>query len=101
MGAVSCRKSFERGSVHQKNVRPAVVVVIENGYAGSGGLDDVFLRVFPAKDLGHGQAGFFCRVNEIGDGRGFSGFSGRHGDKDEEDRQSCGGWEHTRLRRKN
>ena len=100
-GRRSRRKSFERGAVHQENVGPAIVVVVENRDAGAGGLDDVFLGVLAAEDLGHGQAGFFRDVNEVGDGRGFSALGDGSGDKDEERRQSCSGWERTRLRRKN
>ena len=97
----SGRKSLERGAVHQENIGPAIVVVVENRNAGSRGLNDVFLGVFSAKDLGHGQAGFLRRVNEVGDGRGFSALGDGSGDKEDERRQSCSGWEHTRLARKN
>src|SRR6185369_8140428 len=100
-GRRSCRKSFKRGAVYQENIGPAIVVVIENRRAGSGGLDDVLLSVFPAENLGHGQPGFFCRVHEIGDGRAFSALGDGSGDQGEKPRQSCSGWENTRLRRKN
>src|SRR5436309_3204134 len=37
------RRSLHPGAAEQKDVRPAVVVVIEKGYATAVGLEDVFL----------------------------------------------------------
>ena len=54
-GALPGRKPFELRAIHQKDVGPAVVVVVENRDAGSGGFDDVFLGVEPPK--------MFCAVS--------------------------------------
>ena len=61
------RKSFQRRAVDDENVRPAIVVVVEDGNPGSGRLNDVFLRVLAAEDNGRSQAGFLGDVDEIGD----------------------------------
>src|SRR5215813_1413159 len=41
-------KTFERGPVDEKNIQPAVVIVVNQGDAAAGGLDDVFLLGFRA-----------------------------------------------------
>ena len=88
----SGRKRFEPGSVHQKNIGPAVIVVIKDRDAGAGGLDDVFLGVDAAEDLLHGEARFFGYVGEVGDRFGWRGslcvwVLGRN--RRDECRQSC------------
>jgi len=69
---VICRAStgwlIQCGSIHDEDVWPAVVVVVENSYAGAGGLDDVFLRLFIAGDNLELQAGFFGDVLKVRDG---------------------------------
>ena len=65
-GTLPGGKSFERRAIHQKNVGPAVVVVVEDRDAGSGGFDDVFLGVDAAENVLRGQAGFF---GDVGEGR--------------------------------
>jgi len=65
-GSFARGKTFQSCAVHQKNVGPAVVIVVENGGAGAGGLDDVLLRVLAAEDDGRGQAGFLGNVGEVG-----------------------------------
>ena len=44
-------KSFEGRAIHQKNIRPAIIVIIEDCRTRSGSLDDVFLRVLPSEDV--------------------------------------------------
>ena len=80
-GSLPSRKFRELGfvqlrSIHQENVGPAIVVVVEDGDAGAGGLDDVFLGLDTAKDFLHGEAGLFADIGEIRDwllGRGCPG----------------------------
>jgi hypothetical protein len=57
-------KSFELRAIHQKDVRPAVVVIVENCDAGSGGFDDVFFAVDAAESVLRGEAGFLGQVDE-------------------------------------
>ena len=64
------RGRVEACPVDNENVRPAVVVVIEDGDARSGGFDDVFLAVHAAENYGIGKARFFCDVGEMGEGFG-------------------------------
>ncbi len=99
---LSCGKALESGSIHQKNVGPTVVVVIENCDAGSGGLDDVFLCLPPAEDIGQGQARLFRDIGEVGDGGSIPGVGGgsRKSENDEKRSQSAGSNECTRPLRK-
>ena len=68
LGASPGGQSVEPGAIDQKNVGPAIIVVIEDGDAGAGGLDDVFLGVDAAEDFLHGEAGFFGDIGEVGEG---------------------------------
>lgn len=54
-------------AIDDEDVGPAIIIEIENGHAGSGGLDDVFLGDLAAENHGRGQAGFTGFVDEIGD----------------------------------
>ena len=54
-------KSFQLRAIHQKNVGPSIVVVVEDRDAAAGGLDDVFLGVDAAEDVLCGQSGFLQR----------------------------------------
>ena len=51
-------KALELCAIHQENVGPTVVVIVEDGNAVAGSLDDVFLGVDPAKDVLRREAGF-------------------------------------------
>jgi len=78
-GGFGSGKTFEGGAVDDEDVRPAVIVVIEDGDAGPGGFNDVFLGVDAAKDDDVREAGLFRDVGEISDGLGvFIGY-GREG----------------------
>src|SRR5579859_7222433 len=63
-------RSIESGAVHDEDVRPAVVVVIEDGDAGSSGFNDVFFGVHAAKDFRGREACFFGDIGEMSDGFG-------------------------------
>src|SRR5206468_9325568 len=66
IGGRSCtRYAFERGDVHDENIWPAVIVVIENCNPGAGRLDNVLLGIYAAEDGGHGESSFFGYVLEI------------------------------------
>src|SRR5260221_9151158 len=62
-------ESFQRGAVHNENIWPSVVVVIKNGHARSGRLDDVFLGFDSAKHIHCCKSRFFRDVHEICDAR--------------------------------
>src|SRR5258705_3172502 len=64
-GARASGKSLELRAVDNKNIRPAIVVVIKNGYAGARSLDDVFLGGLAAKNIHHRKTGFLCHVREV------------------------------------
>src|ERR1700690_1148911 len=64
-GALSGGKAFESGSIHEEDVGPAVVVIIKDGDARAGGLDDVFLGLQTPEHVGHGQAGLFGHVGKV------------------------------------
>src|ERR1035441_5762450 len=67
-GSFTRGKAFQGCSVHQKNVGPAVVIVVENGRAGASGFDDVLLRVLAAEHDGRRQASLLGNVGKVGDG---------------------------------
>src|SRR5580704_5003396 len=60
--------TFERGSIHEEDVGPSVVVVIEDGDPGPGSLDNVFFRGEAAENVGESQAGLFGYIDEINRG---------------------------------
>src|SRR5277367_4338233 len=62
-------KSFQPRAIYEKNVGPAVVVIIEDGHAAARGLDDVFLGVDTAKDVRRGEACLRCNVGKGGNRR--------------------------------
>ncbi len=89
---------FQRRAVHDEDVRPAIVVVVEDGDAGACGLDDVLLAVDAAEDLRHRESGFLGNVHEVGDWlrwrrRSWRGGLRQHGirhGKDEDKNGRCG-----------
>ena len=62
---LSRRKSFQRRTVDQKNIRPPVVVIVKNRHARASRFDDEFLGVDPSKNVLHVQPGFFSDIREI------------------------------------
>src|SRR4029077_18883866 len=49
-GSFAGGEAFQFRTVHEKNVGPAVIVIIEDGDAGPGRLNDIFLRVFTTEN---------------------------------------------------
>ena len=66
----SLRNGIKRRAIHDKNVGPAVVVIIKDGDARASGFNNVLFRVFPAENNGRGQACFLGDVSEMRDGPG-------------------------------
>src|ERR1700722_560466 len=67
--SLSGGKSLEPRSIHQKNIGPAVIVVIENRDPGPGGFNDVFLGVDSTENVLRGQPGFFGNIDEVCESR--------------------------------
>src|SRR5713226_7980186 len=44
-GGLRGRETFQRGAIYNEDVRPSIIVIIKNGHARSGRLDDVFLGI--------------------------------------------------------
>lgn len=62
----SCgRRRVEAGAVYDVNVRPTVVVVVEDGDAGSSGFKDVSLGVDASENHGLRKTSFFGHVCEM------------------------------------
>ena len=57
-------KAFEPRTVDQKNVEPAIVVVVIERDAAASGLEQVFVLVLAAKDRLGVESGFFCNVDK-------------------------------------
>src|SRR2546425_13372446 len=65
-------KDVEGRATRKEDVRPAIVVVIEDRYACSCALQDVSAAPFAAKNVGRGEPRLLGDVCEVGDRRGFS-----------------------------
>ena len=63
-GLLPCGKTFQARAVHEKNVEPAVVVVIVEGDAAAGRFEQIFVFVFAAEERFDVEAGFFRDVDE-------------------------------------
>src|SRR5216684_6973398 len=70
------KRCVNPGAIHDENVGPAVIVVVEDSYAGASCFDDVLFGVHSAKDFLHGEAGFFGDICEVGNGLLWKGFRG-------------------------
>jgi hypothetical protein len=57
-------------AVHNEDVGPAVIVVIENRDTRARGLDDELLGGHAAKNILHGEAGFLGDIREVDYGSG-------------------------------
>src|ERR1700722_6699859 len=73
-GSLVRGKAFQCGAVHEKNIGPAIIVIIKNSHAAAGGFDNVLFRVFAAEDSWHRQTGRLGHIGVVGDGivRGFA-----------------------------
>src|SRR5258705_8499904 len=67
-GTFAGGKSFEFRAVDNKDVRPAIVVVIKDGNARTGSLNDVFLGGLAAKNIHHRETSFLRDVSEVRQG---------------------------------
>ena len=63
-GLLASRKTFEAPAVDEKNVQPAVVVVIIESDAAAGGFEKVFVFVLATEDSFYIQAGLTPDVQE-------------------------------------
>ena len=93
-------RRFQSGAVHDEDVRPAVVVVVEDGNACACSLNDVFLAVHAAEYLRHCQTGLVGDIDEVGDGLFWRwgelrGLLGKHDicQKQEKEKSRCPGGE--------
>src|SRR5271155_5510772 len=50
-GSLVRGKPLECGSIHNENIRPPVIVIIKDGHARPGGLNDVLLGINAAKNI--------------------------------------------------
>src|SRR6266478_1214273 len=68
-GSFARGKAGKCGSVYKKNIRPTIVVIIEDRHPGSGGFDNVFLGLHAAEDVLHRESGFLSNIYEGRDWR--------------------------------
>ena len=64
-GSFAFGGSFQCCAIDDENIRPAVVVIIENCDPGAGGLDDLLLGVHTAEHIHHREAGFGRNVLKV------------------------------------
>ena len=67
------RKALKSCAVHNEDVGPSVIIVVEDGDPGPGSLDNVFFCVQSAEDVGERQPSFFRDVSEVRNGSGSIG----------------------------
>src|SRR5579859_2125387 len=63
-GSLPGGKAFQASAVDQKNVEPAIVVVIVESDAAAGGLQQIFVFVFAAENCFHVESGFAGHVDK-------------------------------------
>ena len=63
-GFLSGGKTFEAPAVNEKNIQPAVLVVVIEGGAAAGGFKEIFIFVLAAEDGFGVEAGFTRDVQE-------------------------------------
>src|SRR5689334_5194220 len=61
---LSLRKALEARAVDEEDVEPAIVVVVVERHAATGGLQQILVLVLAAENRLRVQAGFFCDVHE-------------------------------------
>ena len=84
---------FETGAVGEEDVEPAVVVVIDESGAATGGFEKVFIALFAAVDGFGAEAGFAGDVDEadaVGCGRDSRGGAGYLAQELIEGKNGCG-----------
>ena len=59
--------AFQLRSVHDENVRPPIVVVIENRNSSAGGFDDVLFCRFSTENDGRSESGLCGNVRKVRD----------------------------------
>src|SRR5437879_12083574 len=60
----SVGKTIEPGAIYQKNIEPAVVVVVVEGNAATRGFEQILVLVLSAKDCFRIQAGLAGNIQE-------------------------------------
>ena len=88
-GSIFYGRALEFCAVDDEDVGPAVIVVVENRDAGAGGFDDVFFGGYATEGVGHGEAGLFCDVREVGERLG--GCALGIGEREEKGKRENGG----------
>src|SRR5882762_3181027 len=76
-GRVLSRWTLQSGPIDEENIRPAVIVVIEDCHASACCLDDVLLGFPPAEYVQREQSGFLGLIGKMHDGSGFCLGTGR------------------------
>ena len=64
MGTLASLETFQPGAVHQKEVLPPIAIIIEKRDARSVRFDDVFFRLFVARDKLHVQTRLLRHVHK-------------------------------------
>ena len=63
--APSLGETFQARAIDQKNVEPAVVIVIVESDAAAGGFEQIFVFVLASEDGLHVQVGFTSHVEKL------------------------------------
>src|SRR5271155_318713 len=58
-------ESFETPAVHEKNIEPAILVVVIEGNSAAGGFEEIFVLAFAAINCLRIQAGLRCHIDKL------------------------------------
>ena len=62
-----CGEALQGRTIYDEDVRPPVIVIVENGNTSSGRLDNVFFGINPAEDSWRGKTCFSRDINKLDD----------------------------------
>jgi hypothetical protein len=66
-GSAISGESLQRRSIYEKDIGPAIVIVIKDSHTRAGALEDVCAGIIAAKNVGRSQSCLLSRVPEFGD----------------------------------
>src|ERR1700719_1001069 len=66
---LTLRKSFYSGTVRQKNIRPSIIVIVENNCTVAGAFDNELFMFVTTVSIEGGQPNLFCNIFEMDDAR--------------------------------
>src|SRR3989442_14806861 len=66
-GSAISGESSQRRSIYEKDIGPAIVIVIEDCHTRAGAFEDIYAGIIAAKNAGRSQSCLLSHVSELGD----------------------------------